>query len=258
METDPQILEKEAHALLEQEKFSDAFKLFFKSAHIYKSRQNHKQASLLFASAASCWSIKSGEKAFYNSAACYEEAALQAESAQDYEYASLLYKYAAINYERDMESLSFSDCFYRSKESFRKFLTYHFFNPKKIHHIKNAKEKKGALAFIKYFFAWLGLTLSYLAWGHGERPVRAFFCAVSLIFLCAVGYSFGMVMKDGAVCRPGFFDALYFSVITFTTVGFGDITAVGAAKVIAAIEPLAGMFLMPLFIVGLSRKFLRV
>lgn len=259
MDKDPKILEQKAYDFLSQEKFYDAFVLYQKAANIYKSRNNHKQAALCFASAASCWSKKSGEKTFYNAALSYEAAAREADKSGDLEYASMLYKYAAINYERDREFINFSDCFYHSKECYRKFLTYCLINPKKIHTITRSKEERGIKGVIKRIFLCFALTLSYLVWGHGERPVRTLYSGIFIIFVSALLYMQGLLFfKGGVITRPHFWQAFYFSVITFTTVGFGDITPVGVAKVAVTIEALCGIFIIPLFVIGLARKYLRV
>lgn len=258
MNTDPRNLEKEAHTFLSEEKFEEAHRLFSEAGRLYKEQANHKEASLCFASAASCWSIKSGEKTFYNAAVSYEEAAREAEISGDYQYASLLYKYAAINYERDIVFIEFSDCLYRSRECYRKFVTYLLINPKKIHQISQSKEERGVKGFIKHVFLWFVLTFSWIVWGHGEKPSRTLSFGVLVIFISAGFYTLGEMLKNGIVYKLGFFEALYFSGITFATVGYGDITPLGFCKMIAMIEAFCAIFVIPLFITGLARKYLRV
>jgi hypothetical protein len=257
MEKDPAVLESEAHSYLAQEKCDHAYKLFSEAAEIYKGKGKHKQAALVFASAASCWAQRSGEKSLYNSAVAYEEAACQAERGHDLEYASMLYKHAAISFEKDGEFLNFSDCFYRSKESYRKFLIHRLLDPRKIYCISKTHEKPGLHGAIHRFFSYFMLTFSYFIWGHGERPARALYCAVSVILASALIYSQGVLAQNGGVFRPGFLDSLYFSAVTFTTVGYGDISPVGVSRYLACAEAFCGMFLMPLFIVSLSRRYLR-
>jgi len=258
MDIDPRVLEEKAHAAVSEEKFQEAFKLFKNAAEIYSAQSKHKQAALCFAAAAGSWSRKCGERPFYNGALAYEEAARQSEISRDFEYASLLYKYAALNYERDGEFLNFSECFYRSRNSYWKFLTYLFINPKKIHHIVRTDTKSDIRTKLKYFFAWVSYTFSYLVWGYGERPLRTFFSAIAVVFFAAIFYTQIGLFREGAVFWPNFFEALYFSMVTFTTVGYGDITAAGLSKLAVIIEAFCGVFLMPIFIVALSRKYLRV
>jgi tetratricopeptide (TPR) repeat protein len=258
MENDPRILEERANRLLSEEKYSEAYPLFKKASHLYREKNNLKEATLCSTLAASCWSIMSGEKRFHNAAILYERAAADAIKCGDFEYASLLYKQAAINYERDRELINLSECFYKSKEAYRKFLTYRLFKPKKIHAITKTKEKKGIMSSIKRFLVWLMLGFSYLIWGHGEKPSRTFLTCAVIIIISAILYSLGYTIKEGIISRPSFHDALYFSVITFSTVGFGDVTATGLTKVIVMFESLCGIFIMPLFIVGFSRKYLRI
>ncbi len=165
MDREPKILEEEAYLFLYQEKFDEAFGLFRKAGDIYRGKGNHKQAAICLAAAGSSWGVKCGEKTFYNSALCYEEASNEAERAGDYEYASLLYKYAAANYERDMELFKFAECFYKSKECRRKFLTYLLLSPKKnTPDCKNRRRKRyyafcqasSFLAGFDFFLYYLG------------------------------------------------------------------------------------------------------
>ena len=258
METDPKLLEKEAYAFLAQEKPEEAYRLFKKAADIYRREGNHKESALCFASAASCWGKKCGEKTFYESASLYEEAARCAKEYLDFEYSSLLYKYAAISYERDGEFLNFSDCFYHSKETYRKFLAYSLFKSKKIHHIIKGQSTKGIKGKIKVIFLWFLMTFSYLIWGHGERPARTFYTAIMLILLSSFIYAWGDLFKNGSIFKPDFLESLYLSVMTFTTVGYGDVTPVGLNRLVAMCEAFSGMFIVPLFMIGLSRKYLRV
>ncbi|NQS99988.1 MAG: hypothetical protein HQ595_02795 [Candidatus Omnitrophica bacterium] len=255
---DPKILEQTAQSFYAEEKYLEAFGLYQKAANIYKSRNNHKQSALCFAMAAGCWSKKSGEKTFYNAALSYEAAAAEAEGSSDLEYAAMLYKYAAINYERDREFINFSDCFYRSKECQRKFLSYRLLNPKKIHPIMPSAERRGLRGSCRCVFLWMGLWLSSIVWGHGERPFRTFSSGALVILLSALVYTQGQLIKDALVLRPNLIEALYFSVITFTTVGYGDLTPLGAMKLVATLEAFCGIFIIPLFVIGLSRKYLRV
>ena len=255
----PGLSEKEAHEFLAQGNLSDAYRLFKKAGDGYKGMGAHKEAALCLASAASCWALKSGERMFHNSSLAYEEAAGEAELAGDLEYASLLYRQAAINFERDMEFFSFSDCLYKSRECLRKFLARNRLMPRKIQNIGAAGVKhKETYGLFKRLFLYISLTFSALIWGHGERPGRTLLSLLLVIFLSAIFYSQLSLKSAMIIFKPNFFQALYFSVITITTVGYGDITPVGIARTIAIFEALCGICVVPIFIVGLSRKYLRV
>ena len=258
MTTDTKLLEQQAYDFLSKDNFAEAFKLFSRAAEAYRRAGSHQKAAICFASAASCWGKKCGERTFCNSAASYESAAREAYKVGDYEYAALLYKYAAINFERDREFLNFSECFYSSRETYREFLTYRFFKPNKIKSIVPIPEEKGIVGFFKRLIAWLFLTISFVVWGHGERPMRTFFSGIFIIAGSAFLYTFGNLMQDGVIFKPNFFQALYFSIVTFTTVGYGDISPVGWGKLIVMAEAFSGIFVMPLFLIGLSRKYLRI
>lgn len=54
-----------------------------------------------------------------------------------------------------------------------------------------------------------------------------------------------------------FLNSLYFSVVTFTTLGYGDILPIGISKLFAAIEALLGGFILALFVVTFVKKMTR-
>lgn len=53
----------------------------------------------------------------------------------------------------------------------------------------------------------------------------------------------------------GFFKGLYFSIITLSTVGYGDIVPVGAARIFAPIEGLLGLFIGGTTMLSITRKY---
>jgi hypothetical protein len=57
--------------------------------------------------------------------------------------------------------------------------------------------------------------------------------------------------------RGDFWQALYFSVITFTSVGYGDIQPIGITRAFASIEALLGIFLISLFVFVFCQKMVR-
>lgn len=104
--------------------------------------------------------------------------------------------------------------------------------------------------------------------GYGEAPLRIISLSILIIFICAVLYSFtGLNYQDhtqsiGSQYSWGenlsfFLSSLYFSVVTFTTLGYGDITPVGISRAIAAVEAFTGSFTIALFVVVFVKKMTR-
>ncbi len=106
------------------------------------------------------------------------------------------------------------------------------------------------------------LVFGRLLFGYGERPVRVLVASALIIVLCAFFYS----QPGSLVHRQGdteqsflFLQGLYFSTITFTTLGYGDLypAAQGLCRQVAMAEAVAGGCLMALFVVCLAKRFSR-
>ena len=101
--------------------------------------------------------------------------------------------------------------------------------------------------------------------GYGESPINVIVFSLMLIFICAVLYFlFGVQSADGLIKLSfqhsfsdnlsAFFSSIYFSVVTFTTLGYGDIHPVGFSRLIAAIEAFVGSFALALYVVVFVQK----
>jgi len=99
-----------------------------------------------------------------------------------------------------------------------------------------------------------------LLFGYGERPVRVLVAGALIIVLCAFFYSYpgSLAYRDG-LDGQSFLQGLYFSTITFTTLGYGDLypAANGLSRFVAMAEAVAGGCLMALFVVCLAKRFSR-
>lgn len=89
-----------------------------------------------------------------------------------------------------------------------------------------------------------------------QRPNVYGICYLSLIPLYAIAFSF---LPESSLQLnnhdSGFFSNLYFSIITITTLGYGDITAVGKiGQLLTASESLLGIVLIGLFLNSLSHQ----
>ena len=95
--------------------------------------------------------------------------------------------------------------------------------------------------------------------GYGEKPYRIIISALSTIFIYALVYfalnAVECSTAQGYVLRPS--DYLYYSAITFTTVGYGDFIPKTNSlfRLLAASEAFIGTFLTGLFIFTLARRY---
>jgi hypothetical protein len=96
-------------------------------------------------------------------------------------------------------------------------------------------------------------------YGYGERPMRPLAWGAAITMLCALVYwLFGAVCTDGGVRVKSFGTNLYFSVVTFTTLGYGDFRPEpGWPRMLCSVEAILGAATMATFIVCLTRKYTR-
>lgn len=101
--------------------------------------------------------------------------------------------------------------------------------------------------------------------GYGEKPINVIIFSLGLILFCALlFFIFGIQGADGVIQFStsnslsqnfsDFFSACYFSVVTFTTLGYGDIQPVGFTRLIATIEAFIGSFALALYVVVFVTK----
>lgn len=104
--------------------------------------------------------------------------------------------------------------------------------------------------------------------GYGEAPLRIVGISMLLILVCAILYTFTGLNYQGSFFIYSssqsfsenfnfFLSSLYYSVVTFTTLGYGDFTPVGISRAIAAIEAFTGSFTIALFVVVFVKKMTR-
>jgi len=91
-------------------------------------------------------------------------------------------------------------------------------------------------------------------YGYGERPERVIGWAAAVVFgLALVHWAFGTV-------AGGFLDALYYSAVSFTALGYGASASDPqgwAGRFLGAGESFLGVFMMALFLVTFTRKMTR-
>lgn len=137
---------------------------------------------------------------------------------------------------------------------------------------KKDVQRRAAWRARAYFDA-LRLEGARFVTGYGRSPTRVIAVSALVILLAAVVYPLTGGLQPTATENPityrvrdpteasrgwllvVFLESLYFSVVTFATLGYGDIQPIGAAaRALAGAEALAGSLLMALFVFVLTRS----
>ena len=250
-------LERQALEFQQKGDVQKAFELYDQAAHIYKEAKDYLKAAVCFSAAATCWNIHTGWQPLHHAATRNHMAAEQAMNGRHYDYARTLFRDAALLYEREGDFESYSECFLESQKADRKRSFELWWQRKFTDDMSYSEESVGVLVRLKWFFRWILNHASNLIWGFGERPGNTLLTAVGIVFVSACIYYFskGLTFVAGG---HHFLDSIYFSVVTFTTVGYGDIVAVGMTRMVAMLEALSGIIVTPLFLIGLTRRYLRM
>lgn len=252
-------LEREAHRLRGEGKIDQAFQTFDQAARLFQESGEHLKAAVCFASAATCWNIHTGWQPLRNAATRNEFAAVQAFEAKDYAYAETLFSEAALLYEKEGDYAKYSYCYVRAKDTrlLRLFgaLIHRHAQQSGVINMAKISWRDRVTAFFNFFFS----ALNRAVWGYGERPFQTLGLAGGIIVASAFCYHFsGAVLAEGLVQKIGLLDSLYMSIITYTTVGYGDYLPLGWVRGVAAFEALSGIFITPLFLIALTRRYLRM
>ena len=183
----------------------------------------------------------------------------------------------AFTKEKDMERKSTS--FYSLLSKYKKYSLF-----KKI--LKQSNLLKRIIVRLKILSKWLfsrkaiewfNLSFSDFIYQYGENPWRVIRFALIIIFLFAVILNFsGIVNSDSTnliiefikksqgdeytirylgPVLGSFLNCLYFSVVTFTTLGYGDFQpAVGLSRFFVSLESIIGAITMALFVYTFARR----
>lgn len=93
---------------------------------------------------------------------------------------------------------------------------------------------------------------------YGTSFIRVMFWSIIFMIACALAYQIGdSILFQNSPTHTTFADAMYFSIVTFTTLGYGDYHAVGWVRFLAASESFIGAALMALFTVIVARHIIR-
>lgn len=107
--------------------------------------------------------------------------------------------------------------------------------------------------------AYIPMALMGFLSGYGEKPNRVIFSSATIIFIYSVIYYYlNAVATSYSSIRNNFFwDYIYYSMVTFTTLGYGDLVPKAniGYRLLAGSEAFIGAFMIGLFVFTLSRKY---
>lgn len=110
-------------------------------------------------------------------------------------------------------------------------------------------------ALISHKLQWAYLFLDWAIWGHGVKLHRLAFSSSTVMLLYALLYqTLGEQISATPALGP-FWDYLYFSMVTFTTLGYGDILPkTTTLRMICGSEAFLGAFMMGLVVAGFANR----
>jgi len=92
------------------------------------------------------------------------------------------------------------------------------------------------------------------------KPLRFIVLALGILVAFALLYMLPFLQFQsslhGLMTGLDFRQALYFSGVTFTTIGYGDISPIDGARVLAVMEGILGISVMSCFLVALVKKYI--
>lgn len=114
--------------------------------------------------------------------------------------------------------------------------------------------------------------LFYYICGYGERPTFALITSLEIVLIFAILYMFcGLCINERIIhYNPNILsylprklmymdlvDCFYFSLVTFTSVGYGDIFPIGYSVILSCIEMILGVTMVGVWTATLARKITR-
>ncbi|WP_297430211.1 potassium channel family protein [Clostridium sp.] len=161
---------------------------------------------------------------------------------------------------------------YKSSGRIEQYLeTFYYF--KKYERLERKSKNKAKFNLLYYL---IGITTKYYtSW---ERTLLSMFIIISVFFILYCFFPNLLMCKDTPLSSKNLFitviemcqtstldihyiiskfgNAFYFTIITFTTVGYGDITPLNWMKMAVGVESFLGIFFSSSFVVSLSRRFM--
>ncbi|HEC91959.1 MAG TPA: hypothetical protein ENI51_03035, partial [Candidatus Atribacteria bacterium] len=158
---------------------------------------------------------------------------------ENWEEVSSIYRKLKQAHQRHGDYIKAGEFFYREMECKKKAL----------------REKR----FSREWFRSFGYSFLKYSCGYGEKPGTVIRNSILAVFGFAFAYLFSnsINLSGNSVVRK-FLQSLYFSTITFTTLGYGDIHPINdTGRILAMSEAIMGAIFIALFIFVFSRKMMR-
>jgi hypothetical protein len=109
--------------------------------------------------------------------------------------------------------------------------------------------------YAEHKLQWFYSILDWALWGHGVKLHRLALSSSFFILIYAFLYH---ALQDQIQANPppeSFFDYIYFSMVTFTTLGYGDILPkTTLLRMICGTEAFLGAFMMGLVVAGFTNR----
>lgn len=167
----------------------------------------------------------------------------------DHSEASKLYRNAKRLFSSVGDTVDAGECYYQEKVHEMKSLA----SPRALFKeswLRSGILKKGLLSVLCYLKC-ASKFISFITWGFGERPIRSLLMSMVVILLATLTY----FLAPDSVTHHHLGRSLYFSIVTFVTLGYGDISQTSSPlQLLSAIEAFSGMFLTGLFLAGFASK----
>jgi hypothetical protein len=120
--------------------------------------------------------------------------------------------------------------------------------------VMTARGREMKLSFWRRAELWLYWAVA----GYGLRPLRVVTTAASIILAFGILYwLIGGVVEAGTRAPAGLWESIYFSGITFATVGYGDFLPTAPVRPLALLEGALGALTMGFFVVVLANRLRR-
>lgn len=109
--------------------------------------------------------------------------------------------------------------------------------------------------YAEHKLQWFYSLLDWALWGHGVKLHRLAFSSSFFILIYAFLYQALADQIQANTPPESFFDYLYFSIVTFTTLGYGDILPkTTLLRMICGTEAFIGAFMMGLVVAGFTNR----